>query len=73
MSKVTVEITKTTKEKVSVEVQLPYFYKHDLLPDDCDNVIYGKICEPGIRLSKLPPIVTVRVLNLNSDQSIGTP
>lgn len=40
-----VEITKTVRTRETVEVTLPYFYKHDLMLDECDSVIYGKIDE----------------------------
>lgn len=39
------EIMKTTRHKETVEIDLPYYYKHDLMLDDCDVVIYGKIEE----------------------------
>lgn len=40
-----VEIIKTVHTRETVEVTLPYFYKHDLMLDECDSVIYGKIDE----------------------------
>lgn len=41
---IVVEIEKVViKEKVSVET--PYFYKHDLLPDFGDSIVYGKVLD----------------------------
>lgn len=40
-----IEIEKTVQVRETVEVVFPYFYKHDLMLDDCDSVIYGKIDE----------------------------
>lgn len=40
-----IEITRTIRQKEIVDVEFPYFYKHDLLPDDGDTAIYGKIEE----------------------------
>ena len=40
-----VEVTRTTKTKETVEVNLPYYYRHDLDLVDVDCVIYGKIGE----------------------------
>lgn len=40
-TKITVREHITTKKKI--EVELPYYYKHDLYSDYGDSVIYGKI------------------------------
>tara|TARA_R110001599_G_scaffold100770_9_gene258157 strand:+ start:12535 stop:12843 length:309 start_codon:yes stop_codon:yes gene_type:complete len=40
-----IEITKTIKQKVKVSVDLPFYYKHDLMLDELDAVIFGKIEE----------------------------
>lgn len=39
------EITRKIKQRETIEIEFPYYYKHDLLPDDADSVIYGKIEE----------------------------
>jgi hypothetical protein len=38
-----VEITKVTETKETIDVALPFYYKHDLQLDTSDAVIYGKI------------------------------
>lgn len=51
-----VEVTKTIKIKETVDITLPYYYKHDLILDEGDFVIYGKIDEKehvSIKLSVL--------------------
>lgn len=40
-----VEVIKTMRMRETVEIELPYFYKHDLMMDECDSIIYGKIGE----------------------------
>ena len=40
-----VEVIRTTKTKELVEIDLPYFYRHDLDLVDVDCAIYGKIGE----------------------------
>ena len=40
-----VEITKQIPQVEIIEVELPYYYKHDLMSDYDDSVIYGKIEE----------------------------
>jgi len=40
-TKITVRKNITTEKKI--EVELPYYYKHDLYSDYGDSVIYGKI------------------------------
>lgn len=40
-----VEITKQITQLEIIEVELPYYYKHDLMSDYGDSVIYGKIEE----------------------------
>lgn len=40
-----VEITKQIPQVVIIEVELPYYYKYDLMSDYGDSVIYGKIEE----------------------------
>jgi len=37
------EITKTVDQTETIEIEFPYYYKHDLMCDDVDSVIYGKI------------------------------
>lgn len=37
------EITKTVTQKVEIEIDFPYYYKHDLMLDGADAVIFGKI------------------------------
>ena len=39
------EITRTTKQKEMVEIELPYYYKHDLMIEEADVVTYGKVEE----------------------------
>ena len=39
------EITRKIEQRETIEIELPYYYKHDLLLDDTDSVIYGKIEE----------------------------
>lgn len=41
----TIELTKTINKTVKVDIDLPYYYKHDLMSDYGDSVIYGKIEE----------------------------
>lgn len=36
-------ITKTIKQVEEIDVQVPYFYKHDFMLDDMDVVEYGMI------------------------------
>lgn len=38
-----VEITKTVKKIEEIDIELPYYYKHDLESEYSDSVIYGKI------------------------------
>ena len=38
-----IEITRTIKQKETVDIELPYYYKHDLMPDEGSAVIYGKV------------------------------
>ena len=40
-----VEITKQVQQVEIIEVELPYYYKHDLMSDYGNSVIYGKIEE----------------------------
>lgn len=40
-----IEITKEIQQIEVIEVELPYYYKHDLISDHNDSVIYGKIEE----------------------------
>ena len=40
-----VEITKQVPQVEIIEVELPYYYKHDLTSDYGDSIIYGKIEE----------------------------
>lgn len=40
-----VEIIKTVKQVEIIEVELPYYYKQDLMSDYCSSFIYGKIEE----------------------------
>lgn len=39
------EITRKIEQRETINIELPYYYKHDLLIDDMDSVIYGKIEE----------------------------
>lgn len=39
------EITRNIEHKETIEIEFPYYYKHDLMLDDADSVIYGKIEE----------------------------
>ena len=39
------EITRKIEQKETVDIELPYYYKHDLLLDEADVVIYGKVEE----------------------------
>jgi hypothetical protein len=39
------EITRMVEHKETVEVDLPFYYKHDLMLDEADVVIYGKVEE----------------------------
>ena len=38
-----VEVTRKVEVKETVEVELPFFYQHDLMVDHADVVIYGKV------------------------------
>jgi hypothetical protein len=40
-----IEITTTKIVKETIDVEFPYYYKHDLMSDYGENVIYGKITE----------------------------
>ena len=48
-----VEVTRTTKTKEMVEVNLPYFYRHDVDLDYGNYVIFGKIDEDWHRSVKI--------------------
>jgi len=37
------EITRKVEQKEMIEIEFPYYYKHDLMLDDADSVIYGKV------------------------------
>ena len=39
------EITRNVKQTETIEIEFPYYYKCDLMLDDVDSVIYGKIEE----------------------------
>lgn len=39
------EITRRVVQKETVDIDLPYYYKHDLELDEADIVIYGKVEE----------------------------
>ncbi len=39
------EITRKIETKETIEIELPYYYKHDLMLDSDDSVIYGKVEE----------------------------
>jgi hypothetical protein len=45
-----IEVTRTKRVKEEIEVEIPYYYKHDLTDYDYENtsVIYGKITENEI-------------------------
>ena len=38
-----VEITRTISQRETIDVEFPYYYKSDMLLDDSDYIIYGKI------------------------------
>lgn len=38
-----IEIIITKRVKEIIEVEFPYYYKHDLMSDYGDSIIYGKI------------------------------
>ena len=40
-----IEISKVVYEKEVVDVTFPYYYKHDLMLDNCESVIFGKIVQ----------------------------
>lgn len=40
-----IEITKRIDQVSEIDIDLPYYYKHDLYSDHGDSVIYGKISE----------------------------
>jgi hypothetical protein len=35
----------TVIEKENITIETPFYYKHDLMIDDCDSVTYGKIMD----------------------------
>ena len=39
------EITKRVEQRETIEISLPHYFKHDLMLDTSDTVIYGKIEE----------------------------
>lgn len=39
------EITRKIEQKETVEIDLPYYYIHDLMLDEADVIIYGKVEE----------------------------
>lgn len=39
------EVTRTTQQKETIEIEFPYYYKHNLMLDESDSIIYGKIEE----------------------------
>lgn len=45
-----IEITTLKRVKKTIEVDFPYYYKHDLMSDYGDTVIYGKIM-PGYEIT----------------------
>ena len=40
-----ITLIKQIPQEVIIEVELPYYYKHDLMHDYGDSIIYGKIEE----------------------------
>lgn len=40
-----IEITEQIEKAILIEVDLPYYYEHDLMSHYGDNIIYGKIEE----------------------------
>ena len=40
-----IKLIKQIPQIVEIEVELPYYYKHDLMDDYGDSIIYGKIEE----------------------------
>jgi len=39
------KIIRTIKEEAIIDIEFPFYYKHDLMLDEADVVIYGKIEE----------------------------
>jgi hypothetical protein len=44
---ISVEIEKVVL-KETITIQTPFYYKHDLMLDECDSVIYGKVTDDCI-------------------------
>jgi hypothetical protein len=44
---INVEIEKIVSKEI-VTIQTPFYYKHDLMLDECDSVIYGKVTDECI-------------------------
>ncbi len=40
-----IKLIKQIPQEETIEVELPYYYKHDLMDDYGDSIIYGKIEE----------------------------
>jgi len=38
-----IEIRKVVYEKETINVTFPYYYKYDLMLDDCECIMFGKI------------------------------
>lgn len=39
------EITRKIEHTETIDIEFPYYYKNDLMPDDSSSIIYGKIEE----------------------------
>lgn len=37
-----IKIKEYIKKEKEIEITFPYYYKHDLMLDECDCVVYGK-------------------------------
>ena len=44
---ITIEVKKVV-EKEKITIQTPFYYKFDLMPDEYDSIIYGKITDSCI-------------------------
>ena len=44
-NKMEIEVTQKIDVKKKINVDFPYYYKHDLMVGECDSVIYGKVEE----------------------------
>lgn len=44
---INIEIEKVVSREI-ITIQTPFYYKHDLMLDECDSVIYGKVTDDYI-------------------------